>query len=556
MKISGDEIEQLIRFPLSIPPLAKYSVRLMADVNGKSVNIGSATILYKEPYPDEGTTNSTTILVTSKGTLALYNLYLGNTQLPPLDPTNTAFKNLKADFLAKVTLCYNEKLLKDPKTDPNSATVKDIHFKAKDSDWTYDLCLLESDDDDLATFASTNGAWGDVSAWVSLGNMPKDINGYYASALESRAFLFGFGTPVIPFESIYCTVYPKYKDSKYTLGYGQGNTYLGTKKPLKKNSLQACSVKISSKTPLDTLIYTWPWPQGTTDDEMPDYAAISYDTNTQPANTYKSAVLLQTDDTHVAVKNDTGGGAFVLVGNSDSKNTPRLIGVISGINGTTEGKTSFDTDFKRLKSDNAIQVIDELKPYLPWPTKNQVVTLLSPMLNNWPLTLAWPKAPTGFFRPDQQPQATSFVSEHAKKASESNPKKVVNKAFNPTLGTGISSYYNSSDIKHESAGAIGSPESATLFYQRVMDGNTILSIQIIGVGAHKTNQTYEVFWVWDTYTEWYDENFTEWGKQIKGQPKNIRQPIDQMYRGMLGLKITAGQVYNLNGKMVEPDTGN
>ena len=488
MKISSDEINQLNRFSLSIPPLAKYSVRLMANVNGKSVNIGSATILYKEPDQNEGTTNSTTILVTSKGTLALYNLYLGNTQLPPLDPTNTTFKNLKTNFLANVTLDYNERLLEDPKTDPDSATVKDIHFKANDSDWTYDLCLLESDDNDLATFASANGAWGDVSAWVSLGNMPKDINGYYASALESRAFLFGFGTPVIPFESIYCTVYPKYKDSKYTLGYGQGNTYLGPKQPLKKKSLQACSVKITSKTPLEALIYTWPWPQGTTDDEMPDYAAISYDTNTQPTNTYKSAVLLETDDTHVAVKNDTGGGAFVLVGNSDSKNTPRLIGVISGINGTTQGKTSFDTDFKRIKSDNAIQVIDELKPYLPWPTKNQVVTLLSPMLNDWPLP--WPKTPEGYFTAAQTSQAASWIVTNSNNGAViSSAQAVIGKLMVGSTKKGgwgaTTSYLNGQMIYHASSGLEGSSGGVTIWFTaNLNDQKAVVDFQIYALGAH------------------------------------------------------------------------
>jgi hypothetical protein len=233
--------------------------------------------------------------------------------------------------------------------------------------------------------------------------------------------------------------------------------------------------------------------------------------------------------------------------------SPDFLGVVSGINGTIESQVEWKSAWdKAPKEKNGEDLAKSMQPFLPWPPRNQVITLLTKMLNYWPLE--WPPAPVGFYQATliRQNQAKEFVKTKNSVATITNITQALNVVFG-SGGKATPSNYNTLNVLHASAGKKGTNASATIFYQQNADESNIISIQIIAIGAHSGDTSYTIDWVWDDYTSWYNDEETKKAADIASIPapnsqqgKAQKAAIVTKYQGIMGTQeLKQGVIYTL-----------
>lgn len=134
---------------------------------------------------------------------------------------------------------------------------------------------------------------------------------------------------------------------------------------------------------------------------------------------------------------------------------------------------------------------------------------------DWPLD--WPPAPEGYFRItiNQQALAKEFVANRLSSSNETNIVQALNDVFG-NKGKATLSKYKSTNILHASSGVVG-VSSATIFFLPNFDsGQQLLSVQLIAIGSHSTNDSYSINWVWPDYTTWYSAQVVARDAEIAG----------------------------------------
>lgn len=544
--------------PVLKDPFTKAPVILYNSGAGGTC-FASGTVLFAQPN-DPSTPTNETYIVTSKESLQLFNLdaAAGAGTPAPLRPsfdlsTSTSSLNkLISDFKTKAKILYNQQLNKAPTIPPTTtAAVDDIIFFDGDINWDYDVILLKSKDLGLYTYVTSNGyaAWSDASDWNDLTDMPSsaDIKNYFSEG--GSIFLSGLGTTAPP--NNYSPLGPAaiQKSPSFELTFTPPATTVpapaltlpGPPPALfPANSVQVMNCTSTNKAVSPTISL---WPNATPGPNLvmtKNYASTRLCTQGSLLNAAGCQCL----------PGDTGGSVYML---GTAGNPPNFLGVISGTNGTIQAQTNWKDEWtKALTEKDGQTTADAMQPYLPWPPRNQVITLLTGMLNFWPL--AWPPAPIGFYQatPKRQKQAKTFVQTENSGATATN----ISQALNVVFGTGrkaTPSNYQSINILHSSAGKKGTNASVTIFYQQNTDGGTLVSIQIIAIGSHSTDTSYTIDWVWAEYTTWYADQTTKKNAAISGvqnptsqQGKAQIKAIDTKYETIMGTEeIVKGTVYTL-----------
>lgn len=469
------------------------------------MSLASGTILFVKPN-DANVTNDTYI-VTSKEVLQLYNA--GNARPDFESKKGGDFEKLIGNFVRDVVVVYGEELWKAPATPPvNTAPLKDIIFKENDKSWVYDLVFIHSQDQNLYRHAEGNFCW-DATGWSTVSDIPlsSDIKELFAQ--QKNTLLTGFGDTPVPVGQA-PDADPKINKTPFSVQFESPTalTVSFRARPLPSNSLQIQIVNTKNKIAYDSTIKFWPQP-------VPA-GTLVMDEKFKAIRDCSSAALLDGTQLNSCVAGDTGGGVFNTTMKSDINKdilikkvysvSMGFVGVVSGVNGTTEGVKEWGKSFDDLKKEvnkktnDLTTYLNKLHPYLPWPDRNQVITLITDMLDNWPLD--WPPPPAGYFKSTQQPKAETFVQPKCNACTKANVSQALNDVFDTAKGKATDSKYNNINILHASAG--DGNTSATIFYTRQLDGKKLISIQIVAIGHHvdaksstcKNDQVaYEIDWV-------------------------------------------------------------
>jgi hypothetical protein len=518
MKLSDKKQKEVDEFLSSAPAvqsqLEGMSVRLYntAPPAGAATSFASGTVLFTKPG------STATYIVTSKEVLQLYNI--GNAR-PTFDRNpGSSLDTLINNFKRDVRVVYGQTLWQAPIAPPppaNTAQVTEVIFKQDDRSWDYDLILLCSLDQGLYNHANGNGysAW-DASNWKRLTDMPtaNDINTLFAH--QKATFLSGFGDTPMPYQLIpvFTQASPTIQQTPFTLdfappikvGGGERNT------PLPANALQIQIVKARYKVTDKKGIKFWPHP--------PPGPNLVMNNPFKATRRCLEAAFLEADEEYSCVVGDTGGGTCNSVDEriysgldaADKASINKtlisilihvskigFVGVISGTNGTTEGeddwKKIFDDleqDATRGSSERDIQKkAKQMSPFLPWPSGNQVVTLITDMLDYWPLD--WPPAPQGYFTASQTSQAAQWiVSKCNNGATLFSAQAVINKVMVGSTQKGgwgaTTSSLNNQMVYHASAGLEGQSGGVSIWFIATLTGSagnqSVQSFQIYAIGAH------------------------------------------------------------------------